>query len=238
MRMLKSLAVVFGLGVLLVMASTARADQWDRLTKITFSGPVQVADTQLAAGTYVFKLMDDEGDRHIVQIFNADQTHLIATILAMPDFRMTPTSSTAVKFAESGNGSQAEGTLPESGMALKEWFYPGDSYGQEFKVKPVAQVAEAQPEPAPAPAPDAAPAAAATPEPAPVAAPALAQTSDSQTAAPAPAPSTDQTTSTNNQNSDPSELPKTASDMPLMGLVGLFSLGVAASLRIVLKMTA
>jgi len=237
MKMLKSLALAISFGVLL-MAATAKADQWDRLTIVTFSGPVQVANTQLAAGTYVFKLMDDEGDRHIVQIFNGDQTHLIATILAMPDFRMSPTSGTSVKFAESANGSQTEGNIPESGVALKEWFYPGDNYGQEFKAKPVAQVAEAQPELAPAPAPEAAPApaAAAAPEPAPAAEPAPAPAPEPQAAAPAPAPSTDQ--STTNQSSDPSELPKTASDMPLMGLVGLISLGVAASLRIVLKMTA
>src|SRR5579862_6157276 len=108
MKLLKSLAFVVSLGLLLT-ASYARADEYDKLTKITFSGPVQVENTQLPAGTYTFKLMDDQGDRHIVQIFNEDQTHLIATVLAMPDFRLKPAGTTAVKFAETSDGSQAEG---------------------------------------------------------------------------------------------------------------------------------
>ncbi len=227
MRMLKSFVVAMSFGMLL-MVSTARADDWNHLTKITFSGPVQVADTQLAAGTYIFKIMDNMGDRNIVQIYNEDQTHLIATIMAMPDYRLTPTSSTTVKFAETSNGVQAEGNVPASGLPLKEWFYPGDGFGQEFRVKPVSQVAEAQPEPAPEPAP-------AIKAPAPAAAAAHTRTrawqtpaphklQDSQTAAPAPAPTTDQTATTSDQTSDPSELlPKTASDLPLMGLVGLLS---------------
>ncbi len=242
MRVIKHAAVVFSLGFLLV-ASNGNADQWNHLTKVTFSGPVQVANTQLPAGTYVFKLMDDEGDRNIVQIYNADETHLITTVLAMPDYRLKPTSSTAVKFAESSNGTEASGNVPETGLPIKEWFYPGDSFGQEFRVVPAKVVAEAQPapavaaaEPAPAPAPAAEPA----PEPAP-AAPAVATPAQEPAPAPqaAPAPAqTDQTAVTSDQKTEPSELPKTASEMPLVGLFGLLSLAGAASLRILLKVTA
>lgn len=240
MRMLKSLAIVFSLGVLLLMASNARADQWDQRTKITFSGPVQVANTQLPAGTYIFKLMDNMGNRNIVQIYNEDETHLIATIMAMPDYRLEATGSTAVKFAETSDGSQAAGNVPENGLPLKEWFYPGDSFGQEFTVKPVSQqVAETQPEPAAEPAPAPAPAAAAaTPAPAPAAEPTPAESPAPQEAAPAAAPATDQTATSNDQNAAPSELPKTASDLPLMGLVGLLSLAAAAALRVARKITA
>ena len=145
MRTLKSLALVFSLGLVL-FATRANADEWDKLTKITFSGPVQVADTHLPAGTYTFKLLDEQSDRNIVQIFNADQTHLITTVLAMPDYRLKPTGKTAVKFSETGNDTQAEGNIPESGLPLKEWFYPGDSYGQEFRIVP-KQVAAVQPSP-------------------------------------------------------------------------------------------
>src|ERR1041385_9177889 len=104
MRTLKTLAMVFSLALLLV-PTTGKADTWNKRTKVTYSGPVQVANTHLPAGTYIFKLMADQGDRHIVQIFNEDQSHLIATIMASPDYRLTPTSGTAVKFAETSNGS-------------------------------------------------------------------------------------------------------------------------------------
>jgi hypothetical protein len=240
MRMTKSLVMICSLGLLL-LPSITKADEWNKLTKITFSGPVQVENTQLPAGTYTFKLMDDQGDRHIVQIFNEDQTHLIATVLAMPDFRLKPAGTTAVKFAETSDGSQAEGNVPDSGMPIKEWFYPGDSFGQEFRVVPAKQVAAVQPEPSPEAAATPAPAAAAeSPQPA-ATAPAAA------TPAPEPAPqaapaavpqTTDQTSPTTDQQSETKELPKTASQMPLVGLIGLIALAAAASFRILLKVSA
>jgi outer membrane biosynthesis protein TonB len=237
MRTLKSLAIVLSLGLFL-FATSARADEWNKLTQITFSGPVQVANTNLPAGTYTFKLLDERSDRNIVQIFNADQTHLIATVLAMPDYRLKPTGNTAVKFAETSEGTQAEGNVPESGLPLKEWFYPGDSYGQEFRVVP-KQVAAVQPEPAPVAAETPAPAPAAEPATQPAPAPAPQEAAPTPQAAPAPTANTDdQTTSTSNQQSDPDKLPKTASDMPLVAAIGFLALAAAVSLRVLLKATA
>ncbi len=42
------------------LAPAARADEWNKETIVTFSGPVQVPGKVLEAGTYVFKL--DSGD--------------------------------------------------------------------------------------------------------------------------------------------------------------------------------
>ena len=119
---------------------------------------MQIQNTQLAAGTYVFKLADT-ADRHIVQIFNEDKTQVLATIIAIPDYRVTPTDNTVVKFAETGESSQAAGTVPENGIPIKEWFYPGDNFGNEFKVVPTQTVAAVTPEAPPAPPaqPEAAP---------------------------------------------------------------------------------
>jgi hypothetical protein len=242
MKTLKSLAIVFSLGLFL-LPSSARADEWNKLTKITFSGPVQVADTQLPAGTYTFKLMDDQGDRHIVQIFNNDETHLIATILAMPDYRLKPTGNTSVKFAESGEGSQAEGNIPDSGLPMKEWFYPGDSFGQEFRVVP-QQVASVQPEHAPVAAEAPAPPAESPKEPAPdaeaAAAPIAAEPSagPAPQEAPAPSPPAEQAAPEADQQSAPDNLPQTASQTPLVALIGFLALGAAACLRIMLKIKA
>jgi hypothetical protein len=77
----------------------------------------------LPAGTYVFKILDSQSDRHIVQIFNADETQIYATILAIPNYRLKATDKTVVTFRERPAGE------PE---ALRAWFYPGRNWGEEF----------------------------------------------------------------------------------------------------------
>lgn len=111
---------------------STRADEWNQATKLTFSESGEVPGKVLPAGTYWFTLMNDDSDRNIVQIWNADRTQLLATILATPDYRLQPTGETVIKFEERPS-SQPE--------ALRAWFYPGDNYGHEF-VYPEARAAE------------------------------------------------------------------------------------------------
>lgn len=42
----------------------------------------------LPAGVYLFRLLDSFSDRHIVQVFNKDESQLYATILAIHDSRL------------------------------------------------------------------------------------------------------------------------------------------------------
>ncbi|HEV2492105.1 MAG TPA: hypothetical protein VG204_03440 [Terriglobia bacterium] len=228
---------------------SAHADMWNKKTILTFSGPVKVANTTLPAGTYVFKLMDSPGTRHVVQIFNQNENHLYATVLAMPAFRLEPADHTVIKFAEtSASGDTASGTIPADGLPIKQWFYPGDNYGQEFPLRPAAlttttAVSEtsqsAAEEPAPAPAAESAPTANSEPEqPAEMAEAQPAPNPEPQTQAQPqqPAPQADQAPSTSaEQPSTPSSLPKTASPIPLIGLVGLLSLATAAGLELVVR---
>lgn len=126
MRSLKSVGfvVLTTLGFIsTVLAPKARADEWDKKTKVTFNEAVQVPGVALPAGTYVFKLADSDGDRTIVQIFNEDETKLITTILAIPDYHLQTPDKTIISFDERPTGQ------PE---ALKAWFYPGDNYGVAF----------------------------------------------------------------------------------------------------------
>ena len=112
--------------VALGFAANVKADTFDKKTMMTFSEPFEVpgVDAQiLPAGTYVFKVFESFGDRNIVQIFNADETHLFTTILAINNFRLKPTEKTVVTFKERGEGQ------PE---AIKAWFYPDNAFGQEF----------------------------------------------------------------------------------------------------------
>jgi hypothetical protein len=46
-----------------VSASSARADEWDKKTVLTFSRPVGIPGYVLRAGTYTFRLADSIGGR-------------------------------------------------------------------------------------------------------------------------------------------------------------------------------
>src|ERR1700724_3855909 len=108
---------------------SARADEVNRKTVITFSGPVEIPGVHLQgfgilpAGTYVFKVLDSKSDRHIVQIFSQDELTVYATILAIPNYRLKATDKTVITFRERPAGQ------PE---ALRAWFYPGRTWGEEF----------------------------------------------------------------------------------------------------------
>ena len=216
-RLVVAMASVGLLGF--ALSPSARADEWNKKTIMTVSEPIQVPNQVLPAGTYVIKLLDSQSDRHIVQIFNKDESHLFTTILAIPNYRIQPTGKTVFTFWE---------TPPGQPKALRAWFYPGDNFGQEFAYPksaaaqiaaishqsvptteatqpaelPQAPVTQTEPEPQQEVAQN-------TPPPAPEAAPAP---------EPTPAPV-------------PQELPKTGSPYPLIGLMGVFSLGVFALIR-------
>jgi hypothetical protein len=112
------------LAVLVVgVAALATADELNKKTIVTFSGPVEIPGKVLPAGTYVFKLLDSTSNRNIVQIYDKDEKQLYATVLALPDYRQNPTGDTVIRFEE-----RAAGT-PE---AIRVWFYPGDLYGVQF----------------------------------------------------------------------------------------------------------
>ena len=99
------------------------ADQFDKKTIVTFSAPVEIPGKALPAGTYVFKLLDSTSNRNIVQVWDKDEKHLLATVLAIPDYRLKPADKPVIRFEERPSGT------PE---AIKAWFYPGDQYGQQF----------------------------------------------------------------------------------------------------------
>jgi hypothetical protein len=112
--------------VALVFPPGAKSDEWNRKTIVTFKQPVEIPGVGaqvLPAGTYVFKLLDSQSNRNIVQIFNERQDHVYATILAIPNFRLQATDKTVMTFRERAAGQ------PE---AIRAWFYPGNRWGQEF----------------------------------------------------------------------------------------------------------
>jgi hypothetical protein len=231
---------VFGLALMgAVFSPAAKADEWNRKTRITFSGPIEIPGVHLKgwavlpAGTYVFKILDSQSDRHIVQIFSEDEKTVYATILAIPNYRLRATDKTVVTFRERPAGE------PE---ALRAWFYPGRNWGEEF-VYPKARAVElaktantpvlfmttempvevdevvaapviAQLKTAPVMAVQ--PSGEAVPTTAVVTTPPAEELTPEPTPAPAPVPAA---------------LPATSSALPLIALFGLLALGGALGLR-------
>jgi len=206
----------------------AQADEWDKRTILTVSEPMQIRETLLQPGQYVLKLLNSSSDRHIVQIYNADQTHLINTVMAIPDYRVQVTGRSHFVMWETPEGSA---------KALKAWFYPGDNFGQEFPYpKQLTVIAQAStstyvppPPAAPAPVePTVQPQASAQESPASQQPVEIAQNSPppppTPSAAPEPPPESPVT-------STPAQLPKTASPYPMFGFTGLLLLGVGGLLR-------
>jgi hypothetical protein len=222
-----SIMLLVALSTVGAMVQKAKADEANQLTSFTFSGPVEVPGRVLSAGTYVFKVLDVSGQRDIVQVTNKRGDKVYGTFITIPDLRMKRTGKTVITFTERAEGS------PE---AIKGWFYPGDSYGHEFvypKSKAV-QLAKANNLPVPS-MPDEM-----TPQ---TAMPASNVNADSvvamkQTALKAQKPNEEEVEVAEVFEVPPApggaagELPKTASQMPLVGLSGLLLIGLAFSLRL------
>jgi len=239
MKLFQKFSMMLIGGLLLTGAAfNANADEWNKKTYITISQSIEVPGAILPPGRYVFKLLDSQSNRHIVQVMNDRENHVYCTNLAIPKERMEPADKTILTFYEVPGGG------PEP---VRAWFYPGDLIGQEF-VYPkhrmteilaamnkgritVAQNTQTQvnTETATAAAPpvmeeqkteekvEETPAAAPTPSPAPVEEPAPAAAAPApEQPAPAPAP----------------EMPHTSSNTIEIGLLGLMCLGLAISFRI------
>jgi hypothetical protein len=121
MRIVRAIQISMCAAVLCAtIVTAARAGNWDKKTIVTFSDSVEIPGQVLPAGTYVFKLANSTSDRHIVQIWNGDETQILATIMAIPNYRLDPPDGTIFEFDERPG---------DSPMALRTWFYPSDNTG-------------------------------------------------------------------------------------------------------------
>jgi hypothetical protein len=124
MRALKGALVVLCAALAFAAVSpTARADEWNKKTFVHVYAPIELPGHVLIPGRYVFQLMNSSSDRHILEVWNKDQTHLVALVMANAAYRMDPTGRTVFHLEE---------RMKDTPEALKEWFYPGDTYGLEF----------------------------------------------------------------------------------------------------------
>jgi len=219
------------------LAPVAKADEWDKKTVMTVKEAIQLPNVVLQPGTYTFKLLNSESDRHIVQVFQADGIHIIATILAIPNYRLRPTGNSQFTFWEVPAGQPP---------ALRAWFYPGDNYGQEFAYPKNMSMQIAASAKTSVPTTTAATTdeyktaevkstdqngASANLDTNTYTAPKEAEAAPAAAPAPAPAPQQMAAAPTPEPSQAPAELPHTASSLPLIGFIGLLSMAGYAALR-------
>ena len=106
-------------------ARAVQASETDKLTYVTFSGPVEVPGVGLSAGTYIFKLEGPDTGNGVVQVRSQDGKTIYATFFSLPEARPTPAGDTIVTLYEGGR-------VTGSPEAIKAWFYPGETTGFEF----------------------------------------------------------------------------------------------------------
>jgi hypothetical protein len=121
---MRALRIVCSAAALLAfLAPGAHADEWNKKTYLTFSGPVQVPGATLPAGTYTFELANPDTSRHVIRVSEKDSGKHIGLFMTIPNNRMDPPSDNLVMFSERAAGTP---------QAIQVWFYPGNRTGEEF----------------------------------------------------------------------------------------------------------
>src|ERR1700676_3732903 len=81
-------------------ARPAQASDFDKLTYVTISGPVEIPGVALPAGTYIFKLADPDTGNRLVRVLSKDRKTVYATFFALPETRPAPAGYTTGTFTE------------------------------------------------------------------------------------------------------------------------------------------
>jgi hypothetical protein len=124
MRFWRSLQLLIG-GVIfgLALVPRVRADVSNQKVILSFDQPVEIPGKVIGPGTYVFRVLDTPGSRNIVQVLDKDETHVIATYITVGEEASQPFDKPYIFFEETREGSP---------IAIRAWFYPGDTLGHEF----------------------------------------------------------------------------------------------------------
>jgi hypothetical protein len=207
MSCMKTTVLVTCATILLTAGFSSAQDTSSRLTRVTFSEAVELPCGTLAAGTYSFRLADarGEGGRHTVQILDDKAQKLVCTAMAIPARRLQTDEVNVITFRESAATAPA---------ALRFWYYPNDIMGQEFAYPKERALAIA----------------AASGE-------SVLAIDDNQITRVEPTPPTPAPEAPAIAEETPPvgtsgrTLPRTASELPLVGLIGLLALGGALLAR-------
>jgi len=112
-----------------IFAAGIRADDYNKKAVVTFDEPVQVPGQILAPGSYVFMLLNSPANRNVVEIWNANQDHLLASLETNSETHWPPPDRPAYtpdhskfQLEEQSNGT----------MILRSFYFPGYWEAQQF----------------------------------------------------------------------------------------------------------
>jgi hypothetical protein len=259
-----TLTAVCAATLLTASVAAAQGTLADRKTVVSFSGPVSLPGTTLPAGTYVFKLADSAANRNIVQVFDKDEAKLITTLLAVAAERAQAEGDPVVSFKETpADRPPAVRYWYYAGeKAGNEFIYPraqammiastsGESVSafdtdstdmdawKKGSVTKVTGTSSTTTAPTTTASTTTAPVTEPPPPPPVTTPPVTAEPTPTPTPAPITAPVTaePQPVATSGRTETPS-LPHTASQLPLVGLIGIFALAAAFGVRAVRRSVA
>lgn len=226
-------------------ATTGHIEDSAKRATVTVGVLTQLPGTTLAAGSYVFRLSGQQSGWDIVQVYNADQSSLVTTLLAYPNPKLASNGQPFLVYPQSTDSQTQvmEAIFFDGDAVAQQLAYPkqaADAIGAANHVRvPTTGTDDAYPSSlslaasswsAPVEQNQNAGAATQTQQQASAAAdpPAANRASTANTAN---ASSTTSAASTSTTKSDP--LPQTASPLPLIGLIGFLALvGIVVLRRI------
>jgi hypothetical protein len=125
MTQMRLLRVACGLAIAVGALATGvlKADTYDKRTVFSFNRPVSLPGVTLPAGKYMFRLVDTTTTRKVVQVLDEHGKTPYAMLHTIPDIRRDASGSPEVRFLETAKGQPS---------AVKTWWYPQERIGYEF----------------------------------------------------------------------------------------------------------
>ncbi len=103
MRTLKSFSMLVVIAIaLLAIPAIEMAGSASTKTELTFSQAIKIPGVVLVPGTYIFKTT---GDNHVIQVWDAKEKHLYATLLTRVNYLSKPAAKTVATFGERVGGA-------------------------------------------------------------------------------------------------------------------------------------
>jgi hypothetical protein len=113
--------------MLLTMSATparAQGGPLDSRTEFTFNQPVELPGVTLPPGTYIFRFVDATTGKKVMQVQAKDaSSKTYGMFLTISAQRPRPSDDAELRFLETPAGQPA---------AVKTWWYPGNTIGREF----------------------------------------------------------------------------------------------------------
>ena len=114
----------------LAIVQSVEAQTGRRQTKVRFNAPIEIPNPSLPSGVmtlppgeYIFAMVDTGTSHHVVRVTDPTGKTTHSMVLTMPDYRLNATSKTVMYLGERPAGQP---------LAIKSWFYPGNTTGERF----------------------------------------------------------------------------------------------------------